>query len=501
MKTLLFKTLVFGTLTILLLNFVFDPVFRDVNVNSKSFNEFYDSYTDSLDVLIIGSSHAKNTYNSGVIDSVFKTRTYNLGTAGQNYLFTNLLLEDVLKKATPKLIIIDLFPGIMKVPTAKKGKGDQLRVIDYTGLSMKKFNLINKVYSFNELPSVYSETIRNHDKWYNSNWNYSEFDVNNKNFTFQQGYFNSNKILKKEERNHYSHFTKEHDKFLKRKPSEDDRNQFTVISELLKNTIKICKEHNINVLFVSSPYFDSFYKDKFNSTHYLLNEFFESRSNIDFVDFNKDFNNLGLTLDNFWDKGHLNIIGSNKVSITLAKYLSDKSYFQIKNQSYFNEQLEKISPRTDEEISKKNKTINSNIVDKVKNTGVKYDVNHSFKDIVIIENAIFYIDDNIRYIVFEYETSSKDDILNEYYFFINGTIYKSDFDKRPEWNLGTNKDKLFWEVTPKRIIIDKKSYFILKLDRKCSIDQFKKLQIALKSKTSKKSLGSQMVLKDIKLKK
>ncbi|HCY80296.1 MAG TPA: hypothetical protein DHV22_01135, partial [Xanthomarina gelatinilytica] len=84
---------------------------------------------------------------------------------------------------------------------------------------------------------------------------------------------------------------------------------------------------------------------------------------------------------------------------------------------------------------------------------------------------------------------------------INGTIYKSDFDKRPEWNLGTNKDKLFWEVTPKRIIIDKKSYFILKLDRKCSIDQFKKLQIALKSKTSKKSLGSQMVLKDIKLKK
>ncbi|WP_439152752.1 hypothetical protein [Winogradskyella sp.] len=479
---------------------MFDPLFRDVNVNSKSFNEFHESYSDSLDILIIGSSHAKNTYNSSILDSVFQTRTYNLGSAGQNYLFTNLLLEDILNKTKPKLVIVDIFPAVIRVPTAKKGKGNQLRIVDYTSFGKNRFNLINKVYSTHEMPSVYSETIRNHDKWFDRNWNDSNFDVGNKNFFFRQGYFNSNKTLKKEDYERYKFYAKEHDKFLKVKPSKKDRNQFIAISELLENTIKICRENSVNVIFVSSPYFDSFYKDKFNNIHYLLHEFFESKKDIDFIDFNKDFNNLGLTLDDFWDKGHLNIVGSKKVSLTLAKYLDQKSHFKVKNQKYFSKNLEKIPQRKNTELIELDYEVNKSIIDEVINTGVSYDLEHSFKNIMFIENATFYIDENNRYVVLEYKSSYEEDLLDDYYFFMIGTILKSDFNKRPEWNLGTNKDKLFWETTPEIIQTDNKNYFILKLDRKCSIDQFKTFQIALKSKINKKSLGAQIILNNIKLK-
>lgn len=498
MKKLIFKSLIFALFSILLLSFVFDVFFRDINVNSKSFDEFNELYSDSLDILILGSSHAKNSYNSGIIDSVFKTRTYNLGSAGQNYLFTNLLLEDILNKANPKLVIVDVFPSVIRIPTPEKGKADnQLRVIDYTSFSINKFNLLNTVYSFKELPSVYSEAIRNHHKWHDRHK--QEFVVNNKNFIFHQGYFNSNKVLNPEMKERYKLFSKRHSDFLKVFPSKKAITEFNIIIEELKKTIQICKAFNVDLLFVSSPYFDSFYREKLNVKHVLLNDFFKQRNDVEFIDFNNSFNSLGLTLDDFWDKGHLNINGSSKLTISLSEEMSQKGYFRVKDSNYFSSCLSKIQPKTpllnqryDSEIELDERT------KKILEKGSQYKKNHSFGKNTEINSLTFAMNDEKRFIILDVNINHE--IINNHYFLISKTVNESDYSKRPNWQLGTNKNQLHWEVFPKVIQDNDKSLILLEFDKKCDILKFDDVRLHLKKRSDKKNVGRTLILNNIKIK-
>lgn len=497
MKALVFKVLVFWLLSILILNLIFDPIFRDANVNSKTFEEFQESYSDSLDILILGSSHAKNSYNSSIIDSVFKTRTYNLGSAGQNYLFTNLLLEDILNKTKPKLVIVDVFPSVIRIPTAEKGKADQLRVIDYTSFSINKFNLLNTVYSFKELPSVYSEAIRNHHKWHDRHK--QEFVVNNKNYIFRQGYFNSNKILNPEIKERYKLFSKKHSEFLKVFPSKKAITEFNIILEELNKTIQICEAHNIDLLFVSSPYFDSFYREKLNAKHVLLDDFFKQRNDVDFIDFNHSFNSLGLNLDDFWDKGHLNIKGSSKLTISLSEKMSQKGYFRVKDSNYFSSCLSKIqaknpllNQRHDSQVELDERT------KKILEKGSQYKKNHNFGKNTEINSLTFAMNEKKRFIILDVNTSHE--IINNHYFLISKTVNESEYSKRPNWQLGTNKNQLHWEVYPKVIQDNDKSLILLEFDKKCDILKFDDVRLHLKKRSNKKSVGRTLILNNIKVK-
>jgi hypothetical protein len=499
MKTLLFKTLILTLVSTLILVYVFDPIFKDVNANSKTFNEFYKgNFEDSLDILIIGSSHAKNAYYPKVIDSVFNTKSYNLSTGGQNYLTTNLLLDDVLKKSKPKLVIVDLFPALMRIPDAEKSKGSQLRVIDYTDLSFRKVNIINKIYNLSEQPSVYSETIRNHDKWFDRNWQLKEFVIDNKNFLFYNGYFNSVKIIGEKEKEKYKAFVVEQEKYLKIFPSEKERSNFEKDYSDIIETIKICKKYNTKVLFVSAPYFDSFYRDDLNKKHFLLNNYFNELSDIDYIDFNLDFNKLGLNFDDYWDKGHLNINGSYKTSISLTNEIAKRGYFKVIDSAYFNKQLAKIKPRKIENIQEILEKSMEELFLKITYNGKLYNVDHDFDNNIGLKKITFNIDSNNRYIVME----TKEEIKNfkNYYFLISNTIYQADFDKRPKWQLSTDKNKLHWEVFPENVKLNDKNYILLTFDKKCDIEQFKRVRIVLKRKEDKTSTGKALILNDVKLK-
>ncbi len=475
----------------MILAYVLDPVFRDSNANSKTFNEFYKSSndSDSLDIIIVGSSHAKNAYFPKVIDSVFNTKTYNLSTGGQNYITTNLLLENAIKEAKPKLVIIDLFPTLIKLPKLAKSKGSQLRVIDYTPLSQRRVQTINKIYSFSELPSVYSETIRNHDKWYNRNWSLNEFPVNNENVIFYKGYFNLKKKIGNQEKEKYKDFIVEYENYLKVIPSKKELENFEVNYSDILETIKICKKNNVKMLFVSAPYFDAFFRDENNKKHYLLNRYFKNQKEINYIDFNTKFNELGLTFEDYWDKGHLNVNGSYKTSIMLAKKIADFGFFEVKNPVYFKKELEKVVPRKTENIKEK---VTLSITKQIENTlkkGVSYKTNHKLNKDISLNDVVFNIDESNRYIVIEYTQTINDSILDDFYFLISKTINKADFDKRPKWQLGTEKNKLHWEVYPRLITINDKNYMLLMLDKKCQITNFDKIRIVLKDKKTKKSVS------------
>lgn len=488
MKQLLFKSLILAILVVLSLNFILDPIFRGSNANSKTFHQFNYANKDSIDILILGSSHAKNAYFPSVIDSILNTKSFNLSTEGQNYITTNLLLESALKQLKPELVIVDLFPALMNLPTHPKSKSSQLRVIDYTPFSFRRLKIIEKIYNLKEMPSVLSETIRNHDKWFDRNWKLQEFEIDNPNLIFDNGYFNSIKKIGSKEKEKYKDFILEYKNYLKVFPSQKQLNNFTKDFTDIIETIEICKKFNINVVFVSAPYFDSFYRDGLNIKHFLLNRYFESQEDIDYIDFNTKFNELGLTFEDYWDKGHLNINGSTKVSTILSKELAALDYFEIKDSTYYHNRLSKISPRKIKNIQEKIDESLSNQIQKILEKGVTLNAKHKFKDIYSFDKATFNIDNNSRYIVFESTNPKNEPNLKDYYFLISKTVNKEDFDKRPKWQHGTDKNKLHWEIYPKSTTINNKNYMLLVLDRKCEITKFDEVRVVLKNKKTKQSV-------------
>jgi len=499
MKKLILKTLLLTVISITILTFILDPIFREVSANSKTFNDFYNNgYSDSLDILVIGSSHAKNTYAPMVIDSVFNTRTYNLGTGGQNYISTNVLLESVLKKTKPKLVVVDLFPALMRIPVQKKPKGSQLGVYDYTPLSIKKLEAINTIYSFNELPSVFSPTLRYHDKWYDRNWKQESF-IPNQNLTFSNGYYNSNKQMNKADQTKYKNFREKHAEFLvQNKLSKLDTLRFELIQKQLNETIKICEKFDLELIFVSAPYFPSFYRKGLNNTHLALKKFFEERGII-FIDYNIRFLEMGLTTDDFWNQGHLNIKGSRKVSTEFVQDISKLGIFEVKDKNYLEEQISYSTPKTKEEIKVILNKRQIKLIEEISSNGNQIVSSHKFNEDFQIKSVNFFMNSNKRYIVFEANQSIENSILDKYYFLFIKTVNKADFDKRPKWQLGTDKNKMFWEASAQQIIIKDKSYLLFSLDTKVEITKFDEIRAVLRDQETGKNVSGAkpLILKNV----
>jgi len=67
---------------------------------------------EKIDLLILGSSTAYRGYDTRIIDSVLRIKSFNLGSSGQTPIQTNYLLKKYLDKLNPTQIIYDAYPGV-----------------------------------------------------------------------------------------------------------------------------------------------------------------------------------------------------------------------------------------------------------------------------------------------------------------------------------------------------------------------------------------------------
>ncbi|WP_417437574.1 hypothetical protein [Idiomarina abyssalis] len=472
MKKLLFKSLILIFIGFFLVDLITDPLFKNNNNVNKVFKELNKFDQDTLDILFIGSSHSKSTFKPSIFDSVFNSNSFNIGTGGQRYMLTNLLLEDVLKKRKVELAVIDLYPTLLSLPKEQNTKGFQLRVLDNVSFSLNKLAVINEIYDFKEVPSVLSTTIRNHNKWYDVNFKRNDF---NKSFTSDKGWLTSKKRMNKKNREKYTNFLEQNRQFLNVELTQLDLNKFAIYNSYIQETVRICEKYNTKFCFVSAPYFESFYNKQINKKHYYLKELLEDK-NIPFIDFNSKYNAIDLNLDDFKDRDHLNIKGSRKVSAFFAKYLSEKKYFEIKNQKYYNEIIEEIKPRNLDSVARiinKNRTI---LIEQIVYKGNKVSGRHELYSNLKLEGVFFYETNNVKYIAI---SKNRNEHLktNDNMFLLRGEIFKSDFKNRPKNLLKTKKDKLLWSVKADTISIEDNDFYLLKLKNRGNISSYKSFSI------------------------
>ncbi len=76
--------------------------------NGYQFRTTYSLEKTKADILIFGSSRANHHYDTEIFENRFKMSCYNVGRDGSGIFYHTAILKGVLKRYTPKIIILDL---------------------------------------------------------------------------------------------------------------------------------------------------------------------------------------------------------------------------------------------------------------------------------------------------------------------------------------------------------------------------------------------------------
>ncbi len=328
MTKLAFKTVVFSLIVVTLIKIGVDPAFKKSNSFQNSINDLYQLDKEAVDILVLGSSHARNSYNTELIDKALEVNSYSLASGGQKIVVTNNLLEDILRDIKPKLVILDVFPGSLDFPYKDHQKGNQLQVFDNTKWTLNKLKLLRSIYSSGELPAAISPMIRNHKDWNKANWTFTDEELDSSRAFFNKGFSGSFTIIDDKVRVNLLDYKQRKENYLKLDKNEIDPFKLKDEIEQIKKAIEICKMHNIELLLVSSPYFDAYYSKLASNFHFLVQDLCRE-SGVKFLDFNTKFDELGLSMTDFRDRSHVNILGADKVTSSLVNYLVEEQYITV----------------------------------------------------------------------------------------------------------------------------------------------------------------------------
>jgi hypothetical protein len=314
--------------------------------------------------------------------------------------------------------------------------------------------------------------IRNHDKWNDITFKQPVFNPDSKEIEYSNGFIGTYRNLNNKDLQKYSNYKDKIKNLVETEGIKLSDTLFKNEFEEIMKTISICKESNINLIISSAPYFVSLYSPNHTKFHKLL-KFKSEENGWDYIDFNQKFEELDLKLSDFMDGSHLNIYGANKVTIDLALYLKTKNYFKNFDNQYINE-LTTIRDST------------NNGFQEIKEQGVTPELifnqlEHEFNSKISIDQMALSSNNENRYIAFRVTENFSKEILNKYDFGIHLLFNKEDFDKRPNWMLGTDKDRETASISPEIVEINNEKFIFLKMGPS-ELSNYKKLRIFLKDK-------------------
>ncbi len=239
----------------------------------------------TADVLIFGSSTAYHHYNPQVVKERLKQSCYNAGSPGQGILFDEAVLKAVLKRYTPKLVILDV-----NLREFKAGKDyydrlsfllpfykdhEELRPIVDLKSPLEKFKLLSSIYAYNSTFLIIAGGNSEYFKKRNS-------DVEG-----------------------YKPLTRVWDKPMKDYDMYDYPMDSTKIA-IFKSFIADCRHAGTKLVIICSPSYKKFHQTEYSIVKV---EQIAKEQNIGFINFVNDtsFTNHR---DYFDDDAHLNAHGS-----------------------------------------------------------------------------------------------------------------------------------------------------------------------------------------------
>ncbi len=265
---------------------------------------------DSIDVVMMGSSHIHCNINTGLLWENYGIAAYDYSGAEQPLWMTYYYLKELYKYQSPKVIVLDLY-------APARFKEDY----QYTWIAE---NIYGMRFSLNKLKmlaaSVEPEKLTDY---------FPSFGVYHSRYTdleaddFDRFFWNSDQM------ENFKGYTP----YLKRTPQtrpviqENRADGFTAKSlKYLNKIIKFAKKHNTELVLIAAPYVAT---DEDTRTYNQAEEI-ARKNNLLFINYNEHYDEIDLNFEeDFYDASHLNYWGSCKFTDYLAQLLS--SYEQVQD--------------------------------------------------------------------------------------------------------------------------------------------------------------------------
>lgn len=295
----------------------------------ESGNQFRNLPDNSIDILVLGSSHAQYSMNPAVIHNESGYYSYVLGSGCQPMSMSYKFLEEALKTQSPEVVVLDVFT-MMPAQEVCYADGMFYRAIQQMS-GLTRFEAAALVDN-NDVKYDYMFDLRiNH-----GNWRVDDFYGANKktkeiNLTF--GYIPKNptdfRFL------HLVPFEKNDEYTLRQKDID-----------MLNSIIETCNENKIKLILMKAPITID---QKNQNALETIWEYAKSK-NIDYIDYLALAEEIEFTLGMDGDTWHNNTWGAEKISKYMAQYIMANQY--IKNHKH-NEYLNDLYLQAENETMKR----------------------------------------------------------------------------------------------------------------------------------------------------
>lgn len=278
----------------------------------------YNNLKKSIDVLILGSSHAFRSYHPETIKTNLDTENevFNFGSAAQTPVTSYFILNEVLKKHQPKIVILDLYVMVFT-------SDNQLDNGRYNFHSMpweaNKWDFLKDGFSFKE--KIYllffpSYVYRNHVKHKINKLLGRNYIPGGKGQYGQHGFAFNTDTLAIEKLQYDNQFSK----FQVQEAKITDKNMAYV-----EKIVKRCQAADIPIVLMSSPMPE--HSVKFIEEYQAIYEHFEALAQdlqVDYYDFNVERTAEIKDEFHYYDDDHLNLTGAKIFSKKVAKIINQK---------------------------------------------------------------------------------------------------------------------------------------------------------------------------------
>lgn len=273
---------------------------------------------NSIDVLIIGNSHAYCTFDPAVMERITGKRVFNAGMPDQkiDIMYYNLL--ETLKTQEPDTIIMEGFAFGRSDSTYQGYIAD----MDAMDPGLTKLKACFEIY-----PGKY-DAIRMFISLYRIHNNWKKPAIIKENLEYLLGMVKPEKDFN----GFYALDSRMSDRTLKKYRAAGSIKFAPVIdgytTDYFKRIVKLCRDRGIRLVVAMAP-FNDVYQKKVNYPAFneKLSELCKSEG-VELVDFNMLYNEVGIEYGDFEDAfhhaQHMNKWGAEKVSRYMADYLTGR---------------------------------------------------------------------------------------------------------------------------------------------------------------------------------
>lgn len=290
------------------------PKYLATEDNSTSaFTAFYELEEDSVDVLILGSSHARESVIPQELYDEYGITSYNLSSSQQSMFLSYYWLKEALQTQSPRVVVLDTLMLWENVggPLGTT-EGCVRRAMDYMRWDSVKLEAVLDICERDEdqtLASYLLPNVRYHSRW--------EDELETEDF-LSDSIINSSELMGFAAMYDYSGNDLEYSPLVA--GSSDmvsDINE--VMYEYLERIVDLCAENDIELVLIKTPTTSETmarynamvqFAEEHGVVFYDMNEvsIYEAAG----IDFNADF----------VDYGHANLNGALKVTAWLGELLS-----------------------------------------------------------------------------------------------------------------------------------------------------------------------------------